>query len=76
MSPRLPELTPAQMIRALQRAGFVEVRQTGSHCIMYRPGLTRTIPVPRHPGSLKRRLQERIIKEAGFTLEEFRQYLD
>lgn len=75
MSQRLPALTPAELIRALQKAGFYVVRQTGSHVIMYKKGLLRPIPIPKHPKEFKRSLQNRIIKEAGFTIEEFSRFL-
>jgi len=75
VSQRLPALTPAELIRALQKGDFHVVRQTGSHVIMYKKGLLRSIPVPKHPKELKRSLQNRIIKEAGFTIEEFSRFL-
>jgi len=33
MSPRLPRVTAAEVIRVLERIGFVQVRQSGSHRI-------------------------------------------
>jgi predicted RNA binding protein YcfA (HicA-like mRNA interferase family) len=63
------------MIRALEKAGFYVVRQTSSHVIMYKEGLTRPIPIPRHAKALKRGLQLRIIKEAGLTPKEFSKFL-
>jgi len=75
LSQRLPALTPADLIKAFQKAGFHIVRQTGSHVIMYTKGLLRPIPIPKHAKKLKRSLQNRIIKEAGFTLEEFSKFL-
>jgi predicted RNA binding protein YcfA (HicA-like mRNA interferase family) len=75
MGQKLPALTPAAMVRALQKAGFRVVRQSGSHVIMYKEGLPRPIPVPVHSKELKQNLQNRIIKEAGLTIEEFRKFL-
>ena len=75
MGKELPALRPAEIIRALEKAGFFVVRQSGSHVIMYKAGLPRPIPVPKHPGALKKSLQERIIKEAGMTATEFRKFL-
>jgi len=68
-------MKPAEMVNALKKAGFEEVRQTGSHIIMWKAGLSRTIPVPLHNRVLKRTLQNKIIKEAGFSEEEFLKYL-
>ena len=75
MGQRLPALQPAEMVKALEKAGFYVVRQTGSHLFMYKEGLLRPVPVPIHPRELKRKLQARIIKQAGFTAEEFRKLL-
>ena len=71
MSQKVPILKPAEMVNALEKAGFYIVRQTGSHIIMYKKGLPRPIPIPIHSGELKRNLQNHIIKEAGLTTEEF-----
>lgn len=75
MRQRLPSLKPAQVIAALQRAGFSIVRETGKHTILHRDGLPRPFPIPRHRKDLKRGTLLGIIKQAGLTLEEFRQYL-
>jgi predicted RNA binding protein YcfA (HicA-like mRNA interferase family) len=71
MSQKIPILKPAEMVKALEKAGFYIVRKTGGHLIMYKNGLIRPIPIPIHPRELKRNLQNHIIKEAGLTSEEF-----
>lgn len=57
-----------EAVRALRRAGFETVRQTGSHLIMRK--VSRTVVVPQHkpikPGTLKG-----LIEQAGMTVEEF-----
>lgn len=53
MSPKLPRVTSAELVRALRRAGWEEVRQTGSHLHMAhpnRPGQIITVAV--HAGRL------------------------
>ena len=61
-----------EAVRALQRFGFIQLRQTGSHLIL-RKG-TRTVVVPQHkplkPGTLKG-----VVEQAGLTLEEFTEEL-
>jgi hypothetical protein len=42
---------------------------------MWREGLPRPVPVPRHVRELKRSLMLAIIKEAGLTVGEFAEYL-
>ncbi len=71
MSKEIPVLKPVDLIKVLGMAGFTVVRQSGSHVIMYKDGLPRPIPVPKHPKDLKKGLQSRIIKQAGITATEF-----
>lgn len=73
--PRLPAVTPRQMIQALQRAGFEPDHQTGSHIVMWRPSDNRRVVVPWHNRSLGRGLTLRLIKSAGLTREEFLELL-
>ncbi len=75
MSGGLPALRPDELIKALEKAGFHVVRQSGGHVIMYKKGLPRPIPVPKHPKELKRALQNKIIKEAGITPGELKKFL-
>ncbi|MBI4672843.1 MAG: type II toxin-antitoxin system HicA family toxin [Chloroflexi bacterium] len=75
MAQRLPSLNSKQVIRALERAGFYQRRQTGSHLILRKEGLERPTPVPIHSGDIPRKLVLQIIKEAGLTVEEFLELL-
>jgi predicted RNA binding protein YcfA (HicA-like mRNA interferase family) len=61
----------AELLRFLQQKGYRKVRQTGSHLILEhseRPMLV----VPIHRGDLPKGLFLKILKDAGFTLSEFR----
>ena len=72
MSRRLPSLTPRQVIRALQRAGFVVHHTTGSHYFLKHPQNPRIrVTVAYHARELKRPALKSIIKQAGFTVEAF-----
>jgi mRNA interferase HicA len=52
---RLPVLSPREVIRALERGGFVVARVTGSHYIMrHRDDATRETVVPFHAGDVVR----------------------
>jgi predicted RNA binding protein YcfA (HicA-like mRNA interferase family) len=44
----LRPLKASEVIHALERAGFEQKRQTGSHVVMYKPGLPRPVPIPVH----------------------------
>ena len=72
MNQRLPALTAREVIRALERAGFVVSRTSGSHCRLVHAGNpARKVTVPIHSGDLKRGTLRAIISQAGFTVAEF-----
>lgn len=43
--PKLPRISGAAAIRALERLGFIKVRQSGSHVIMRRGAVGCVIPL-------------------------------
>jgi predicted RNA binding protein YcfA (HicA-like mRNA interferase family) len=72
MNERLPALTAREVIRALERAGFVVSRMSGSHCrLVHMTDPARKVTVPIHSGDLKRGTMRGIIAQAGMTVEEF-----
>ena len=66
--PRLPRIGSRECLAALQKMGFVVVRQRGSHIVLRR-GASGCV-VPNHkeirPGTLSG-----ILKQAGVSVEEF-----
>jgi predicted RNA binding protein YcfA (HicA-like mRNA interferase family) len=70
---RLPGLTGKEVVRALEKAGFVVVRTTGSHRRLVHPDdPSRATTVPVHSRkALKRGTLHGIIKQAGLTVHEF-----
>jgi predicted RNA binding protein YcfA (HicA-like mRNA interferase family) len=70
---RLPTVNGRRVIQALRRSGFVVDRIVGSHHILKFAGdPTRTVTVPIHSGrDLKPGTLRAIIRQAGFTVEEF-----
>jgi len=48
--PKLPALKSSEVVRALERAGFIRARQRGSHLRMKRGNLAVTVPM--HSGDL------------------------
>lgn len=70
--PKLPRVSGAEAIRALERLGFCQVRQRGSHVVLKRVGPSQVTGcvVPLHVqlaiGTLRG-----ILKQAGVTPEEF-----
>ena len=72
MSRRLPALTSRQVIRVLERAGFVVRRVKGSHFqLVHAEDPARRVSVPHHNRDLKRGMLLHVIGRAGFTVEEF-----
>jgi predicted RNA binding protein YcfA (HicA-like mRNA interferase family) len=73
MTSRLPSLKAREVMRALQRAGFVRVRSKGSHHIFEHPDdRTRRTLVSDHRGKdVPRGTLHAIIEQAGLTIEEF-----
>ncbi len=77
MSGRLPVATAREVLRALGRAGFVIARTSGSHYILAHPSdPLRAVTVPYHgTRSLKPGTLRNIIRQAGMTVEDFRDLL-
>ena len=70
-------VTATQVIRALERAGFVVDRTVGSHhMLVHTVDLSRRATVPVHKGrDLPRGTLRNILKSAGLTEDEFRVFL-
>ena len=70
MSPRLPSITAAQLVRILERRGFERVRQSGSHLVL-RHSDGRRVTVPMHKSKdIGRGLLARILKDADLTTDD------
>jgi len=61
----------AELLRFLYKMGYRKVRQTGSHLILEHPERAMLI-VPVHAGDIPKGLFLKILKDAGFSLEDFR----
>lgn len=67
---RLPVISGAECIRALEKAGFVVYRQRGSHITMVWADLSAQTTIPNHK-ELDRGTLRAIIRQAGLTVDEF-----
>lgn len=72
---RLPSYTPKQLLRIFRQAGFQVDHQTGSHIVLRHLDGRRAV-IPFHTRDLKRGTLLGIIKQAGYTVEEFLRILD
>jgi predicted RNA binding protein YcfA (HicA-like mRNA interferase family) len=71
VTPKLPRVTAAEAIRALERAGFTLSRQSGSHKIYKNPA-GRRVTVPYHSGqTLHPKVLQSILRDAELTAEQF-----
>jgi predicted RNA binding protein YcfA (HicA-like mRNA interferase family) len=70
--PRLPRISGAEAVRALERLGFTQVRQRGSHVVLKRVGPERVTGcvVPLH-SELALGTLRGILKQAGIDPEDF-----
>ncbi|MBI2339143.1 MAG: type II toxin-antitoxin system HicA family toxin [Deltaproteobacteria bacterium] len=77
MSVHFPVVTSKEIIKVLEKIGFVFVRQTGSsHAIYRRPSDNRRTVVPVHSSTqIKRRTLKSILTDAGLTVEDLRKLL-
>lgn len=66
--PKLPLVSGTEVVRTLERLGFILLRQKGSHIILRR-GLTGCV-VPNHR-EIKTGTLSGILKQAGVSTEEF-----
>ena len=66
--PKLPRISGAAAIRALERLGFVKVRQSGSHVIMRRG--SKGCVVPMH-SEVKVGTLSGVLRQADVSPEEF-----
>ena len=69
--PKLPRISSREVIRALERLGFEQIRQTGSHVVMKKTTekgeIGCVVPVHRE---LKVGTLSGILKQAQITVEE------
>lgn len=73
----LPQVSARRLIRALKRAGFIELHQAGSHLTMHHAiDVSRRVTIAIHggqdipPGTLRS-----MLKGAGITSDELRDLL-
>jgi predicted RNA binding protein YcfA (HicA-like mRNA interferase family) len=66
--PDYPVLSGTEIIRALERLGFIQMRQRGSHIVLKRGTSGCVVPLHRE---VKRGTLGGIVRQAGITPDEF-----
>jgi predicted RNA binding protein YcfA (HicA-like mRNA interferase family) len=67
---KLPVISGAECIKALEKVGFVVNRQRGSHITLVRQETSTQLTVPNHKTIAKGTLRT-IIRDSGLTVDEF-----
>lgn len=62
-----------EVLAKLRRAGFDEVRQSGSHKVLRHPDGRQTY-VAMHTGDVPEGTFRKILKQAGMSLEQFKEF--
>jgi predicted RNA binding protein YcfA (HicA-like mRNA interferase family) len=71
---KYPVLKADEVIKALQKIGFVETRRKGSHIQLKKSNLLVTVPI--HNKDLKLETLKSILRQAKLTLDEFLEILN
>ncbi|MFA6548743.1 MAG: type II toxin-antitoxin system HicA family toxin [Candidatus Margulisiibacteriota bacterium] len=72
MSNKIPVLKGKEVVRALEKAGFVVKRTTGSHVILKNNSTSKIAIVPTHGSKdIKRGTMFSIIRQTGLSIEAF-----
>lgn len=67
---RLPRISGGEAVKAFESLGWLQVRQSGSHIVLVREGMSVTLSVPDHKELAKGTLRS-LIRSAGITVQEF-----
>ena len=73
--PRLPGVRPREVIRFLERHGFLLDHSSGSHFIYYNAGTRKRAVVPKHNRDMPKGTLMSLLREAGFTRDELLEFL-
>ncbi len=66
--PKLPVLSGAQVVKGLERLGFEQIRQRGSHVVLRRGSVGTVVPLHRE---VKTGTLAGILRQAGVAQDEF-----
>ena len=66
--PKLPVLSGAEVLKALERLGFEQLRQRGSHVVMRRGSVGTVVPLH---SEVKAGTLAGVLRQAGVSQDEF-----
>lgn len=71
---RPPQIRPKDLVKALQKAGFVKIRQTGSHVYLkHSDGRLTSVSV--HPGTIPTGTMRAILEQTHLTAEKLKKLI-
>jgi len=73
---KLPAVRPREVIRFLERKGFILDHASGSPFIFYHPVSKRWAVVPRHNRDMPKGTLLSLLREAGFTRDDIVAFLE
>jgi predicted RNA binding protein YcfA (HicA-like mRNA interferase family) len=68
--PEFPQLSGAELIKALEKLGFERRRQKGSHVVLRRGSVGTVVPLH---AELKRGTLASILRQAGVSIQEIQE---
>ncbi len=69
--PKIPSLTAKKLLQFFLRQKFVIDRQTGSHVILYRSNDKKRAVIPFHRKDIPKGTFVSILRESGYSAEDF-----
>jgi predicted RNA binding protein YcfA (HicA-like mRNA interferase family) len=75
MPDNLPIVRATELQRALERIGWFERRQSGSHRIFRHPSRQGSVSIPMHTRDVPRGTLRNILRQAGLTGDQLRDLL-
>lgn len=73
--PKPPVIKPKELIKALQKKGFIVDHVSGSHYILYNPDKTLRATIAYHIKPIKRKTVMSILKSANISVDELKDLL-
>ena len=74
--PKLPAVKPRQVAQFFEQQGFVLDHISGSHFIYYHAETKRRAVIPRHNRDMPKGTLLSLLREAGFTRNDFLTFLN
>jgi len=68
--PKLPSLTPKEVIKILEQHGFQLDHTSGSHMVYYNPDKAKRVTIPFHRRDIPKGTLLAILKQAGIDKED------